>query len=315
MESMNIRRYSAVDPDDLPALARLLAATPEIADAGEEIGEDALRAQYDWPGHQATRDRWVAEAPGQPGALAGYASIFQFPSTPRADLLIAVHPAWRRRGLGSELLRRALADARAKGAENAACYLGDADGGATIFATAHGFTPVAAYTRLTAPGGATFPAPVFPDDYTIRACQGEEDFARFIESANTCYAGLWGHNTLNAEDGRGWFDALDPAGICFLFAPDGALVGRGSGQRVARDGQPTGVLDAPGAIPALRAAGLYTPLLLWSAARLARHPDGPVARYLLESWGDSTATIAAYQTLGFTLDRRETSWRLPLPAQ
>ncbi len=65
-------------------------------------------------------------------------------------------------------------------------------------------------------------------------------------------------------------------------------------------------------VPALRGAGLYVPLLLWGAAWLARQPGVPVARHLLESWGDDPATIAAYQALGFALERREVGWRLPL---
>jgi mycothiol synthase len=254
----------------------------------------------------------VVEVPGEPGALAGYVSVFKSPATPRADFQLVVHPAWRRRGLGSALLRRALDHARALGATDASCYAEEGDAGASAFAAARGLTPAPGYTRLIAPGDTPFPAPTLPDGYTIRPCRGEEDAALFIESANTCYAGLWGHNVLSEDAGRDWFASLDPAGVYFLFAPDGALVGRGHVQRIERDGQPTGYLDAPGIIPALRGAALYVPLLLWGAAWLASNPAGPVARYLLESWGDDPTTIAAYQSLGFLLDRRETAYRSPL---
>ncbi len=152
MNSFDIRRYQTAAPDDLPALARLLAETPEIATSGEDISEAMLRAQYEWPGHQPTRDRWVAEATDEPGALAGYACVFKSPATPRADLLLVVHPAWRRRGLGRELLRRALDGARALGATEVSCYAEEMDAGAAAFAATHGFAPVAAFTRLSAPG-------------------------------------------------------------------------------------------------------------------------------------------------------------------
>ncbi len=312
MDSFTIRRYRMADPDDLPALARLLAETPEIATSGESISEATLRAQYDWQWHSPERDRWVAEVPNEPGALAGYASVFKFGATPRADFLLVVHPAWRRRGLGSELLRRAREDARALGATDISCYVEEADREAAAFAAAHGFIPTAGYTRHVAPGVTNFPAPTLPNGYAIRACRGAEDLPHFISSANACYAGLWGHNLVTEDTGRDWFASLDPADIYFLFAPDGTLAGRGQAQRIERDGQPTGYLDAPGVVPSLRGAGLYFPLLLWGLALLARHPAGPVARYLMESWGDDPATIAAYQSLGFTLDRRETAYRLSL---
>lgn len=312
MDGFVIRRYQTAGPSDLPALARLLAEIPEMVTSGEDISEAGLRAQYDWPGHQPERDRWVALAPGEPRTLAGYACVFKSPATPRADLLLVVHPAWRRRGLGCELLRRALDGARALGATEASCYAEEGDARAAAFAAAHGFAPVAAYTRLSAPGDTPFPAPAPPEGYIIRACRGEEDAPLFIESANICYAGLWGHNVVEDVEGRKWFATLDPAGVCFLFGPDGSLVGRGHAQRIERDGQPTGNLDAPGVILTLRGAGLYVPLLLWGIAWLASQPGGPVARYLLESWGDGPATIDAYQALGFTIERREAAYRLPL---
>jgi mycothiol synthase len=312
MASFDIRHYQTADPDDLPALARLFAETPEVATSGEDISEAMLRAQYEWPAHDPTRDRWVALSPDEPGALAGYACVFKSPPTPRADVLLVVHPAWRSRGLGSELLRRALDHARALGATDASCYAEETDPAAIAFAAAHRFTPAPGYNRLVAPSDTSFPAPTLPNGYTIRACRGEPDQPLFIESANTCYSGLWGHNVVTPDVARDWLVGLDPSGVCFLFGPDGALVGRGMAQRIQRDGQLTGYLDAPGVVPALRGASLYVPLLLWGAAWLAHHPDGPVARYLLESWGDDPATIAAYQSLGFTLDRRETAYRLPL---
>jgi hypothetical protein len=43
MDNFDIRHYQTADPDDLPALARLLSETPEFATSGEDISEAALR--------------------------------------------------------------------------------------------------------------------------------------------------------------------------------------------------------------------------------------------------------------------------------
>lgn len=307
---MMIRHFQTT-PDDLPALARLLAAIPEFAASSEDYSEASLAAQAAaMSGSDLTRDRWVAEAPDTPGSLIGYAALFLFPGATRADLQIAVHPDWRRRGLGVALLREALAEAQARSATDANVYASEQDAGAAAFARAQGFTPHSAFTRLVAPQQ-SFPAPSFPPGYTARACQSEEDYPRFIESANTCYGDLWGHNPITEELGHDWFASMEPAGVCFVFGPDGALVGRSSAQIMARDGEPSALIDAPGVVPAHRAAGLYVPLLLWEIAWSARVATPP-ARYIIESWGDADATLAAYQSLGFAVETRETAWRYPL---
>jgi ribosomal protein S18 acetylase RimI-like enzyme len=77
----------------------------------------------------------------------------------------------------------------------------------------------------------------------------------------------------------------------------------------ARRGQPTGHLDAPGIVPALRDKGLHRPLLLAALRWLrTRQP----AAFELESWGDSAQILALYQQMGFTLARQATSYRLDL---
>ncbi|HEX8732260.1 MAG TPA: GNAT family N-acetyltransferase [Ktedonobacterales bacterium] len=106
------RRISPVY-DDLYALCALLAHTPEIVRSGDDIRLSALREQLTWPGHAPERDRWVVTPAKEPDRLIGYGAVFKATETPRADFVIAVHPAARRRGLGAELLKRAGVDALA----------------------------------------------------------------------------------------------------------------------------------------------------------------------------------------------------------
>jgi mycothiol synthase len=311
MDGLKLRHFRN-EPDDTQGLARLLAVTPEFAAPGAENDEAALRAQEKWPGFEPERDRWVAAVVDEPGRLVGYAAVFLFPNATRADLMVGVHPGWRRRGLGSELLARALADAKARGATDANVYLSEQDTAGVAFARAQGFAPYSAYHRLSAPGETAFPAPAFPPGYSARACRGQEDYALFIESANTCYGDLWGHNPVSEESGREWFAGMDHSSVVFAFGPNGALVGRASAERAERAGQPVGVIDAPGVVPAARGSGLYTLLLLWCIQWLAAQTGGSVARYQIDSWGDADATLAAYRSLGFAVERREDAWRLSL---
>lgn len=59
----------------------------------------------------------------------------------------------------------------------------------------------------------------------------------------------------------------------------------------------SGLVDTPGIIPSYREANLYVPLLLSTLHWLA--PQSPTT-IEMESWGDSTDTLAQYRALGFT---------------
>ncbi len=69
---------------------------------------------------------------------------------------------------------------------------------------------------------------------------------------------------------------------------------------------PTGLVDAPGIVPAYRNTDLYVPLIL---AMLQWLVSQNPARIELESWGDTPATIDLYRTLGFTSAQEAISYR------
>lgn len=319
--------------DDIAALADLLAAAPEVVASGDDLSPQAQREMLTYPGHDPARDRWVATPRSQPDRLISVGALFKAPTTPRADLLVVTHPDWRRRGIGGELLRRAVAGARALGATDCAANLTDGDAATARFLTARGFTLAGGFTELTAPGDHAFPAPQWPAGFSIRPWRDVGDLATLVEASNTCYAGLWGHNVTTEEEWRHWLPTLDTAGVFFLSGPDGALVGTARAARDAADpddeghpatpaltlplataaqtegGGATWRIDAPGVVEPLRNAGLYRALLLHALAWLA--PMRP-ARYVIESWGDAPATLAEYAALGFSVARRQPSYRLPL---
>ena len=150
-DKVRFRRFSE---DDLQGLQRLCRETLETARDPRESDLGALREQLTWPGHAPTRDRWVVVEQGQSERLVGYSAVFKSPNTPRADMVVITHPNLRRRGVGAELLRRALADARALGATDAAIYINDQDIDAAAFLMRRGFMPVGAYNELSAGGSA-----------------------------------------------------------------------------------------------------------------------------------------------------------------
>lgn len=171
--------------DDLFSLVVLLEETSEIARSGDDISVAAIRAQLTWPGHLPERDRWVASLAADPDRLVGYSSVFKAPATLRADTSLATHPSMRRRGVGSELLRRALADAAGLGANDAACYVSERDTETLTFLSRRDFAPVSAYSELLARPDLRFPAPEWPKGFTIRAWRDDTDLVTLVEASNS----------------------------------------------------------------------------------------------------------------------------------
>lgn len=301
------RRFN--DTDLLP-LATLLEQTPEVARSGDDISVAALREQLSWPGHVPARDRWVVALRSTPERLVGYSAIFKAPATARADIMVVTLPSARHRGIGSELLRLALADASALGASDAACYVSGADDGTPGFLNRRGFTPAAAYIELAAPGTLHIPQAEWPASFSIRSLVGESDLAALVEASNRGYEGLWGHNVSTGENWAPRLASGDMAGTSLLFGPGGVVAGIVRAELREREGASVGVVDAPGVVSRWRGAGLYRPLLLHALGWLhTHHPD----EYRIESWGDDPTVTSAYLALGFALSRKDPLYRRRLP--
>jgi GNAT superfamily N-acetyltransferase len=115
--------FRAFDPaHDFSTLVALMNAIDAADQGGEPTSEEEQRAQLTWPGRDLPRDRWLATPAGHPDHLLGYGDSWKMPSTGRADIYVGIHPAWQRRGLGTQLMRRTLARASEQGAASVAVY-------------------------------------------------------------------------------------------------------------------------------------------------------------------------------------------------
>lgn len=143
-----------------------------------------------------------------------------------------------------------------------------------------GFTPTGGYVRLEAP---VPPAPLLlpaPKSECIRALE------------TTCFAGVWGR-----------YEAVssDPASRYVGLHEKGRWVG------ICRMDIITGWIDGPGVHPLLRTPERSAQLVRGAAAYLPR--NRPVT---LETWGESSETLEAYQELGFQAIERLPGWELRL---
>ena len=294
---------------DFAALVSLLHTIELIDQSGVDVSEAALREQLTWIGHNPALDRWVAYLPDNT-ALVGYGAIFNVSDGNAADLYIAVHPEWRQRGIGHELLSRLLARAHEVGAKDVRAYANIQHSGANAFLRTHSFEPVATYVRMAASGLLEFPLPDIPAGFAIHSYDQIQQEDLFMEAVNRGYAGLWGHLQLSHEELITWLPQLPPEGIFLLFAPNGSIAGicraEISAHLTTLRGIVTGLIDAPGIVSIYRNANLYLPLLLTTLHWLVSQSPASIE---LEAWGEAPDILAQYRALGFIPVQEEISYQ------
>ena len=311
---MTAFQYRPFMPEtDFAPMVALLGAVEASDHDGEDVSDATLREQLGWPGHDPELDRVVALVDASEEMLAGYGALFKTASDANADVYVAVHPSWRRKGIGARLLSLLAERARSRDAEGLRCYANAANPAATAFLGMQGFTSLAAYTRLVAEDVSTFPpVPALPG-FQVRTYDQSADPAVFMQAVNRAYEGLWGHHQLTVEEVTQWLPTLATEGILLLFAATDDIAGicrveintRLSKLRRRR----TALVDAPGIVPENRDQGHYRPLLLkalqWAIQR-------QVERIELESWGDAPALLDEYRALGFVTLQEAISYQRQL---
>ncbi len=243
--------------------------------------------------------------------LIGYGLLFmQIPE--RGALGIVVHPAWRRRGVGTCLLNQLKVAAKAAGAGYVYTEENEQNQPATAFLRAAGFQAAGDVWVLQAPTELDFSAPDWPAGYSVRSYAEIQDIHVLLEACNRVYGDMQGHseNTAGgtkAEELAGWIENWDPHGIWVAFGPDGAPAG--TLRAVSQDSETEDLIDGPGVAPQHRACRLQRPLILTAAGWLR----GQGRRTLrMECWGDTTETVVLYQELGFRVAEHAVSFKQDL---
>src|SRR4051794_35886088 len=142
-------RFRRVDPaTDIPRNVRLVNEVETFDQTGQGSTEEELQDELTTPGYDVNRDGWIVEEPGNPDRLIAEGYSFRVTNSERAFVGARVHPAWRRRGLGSALLARALARAAEQGARYVDADALGADAPAHAFLRRHGFAPIKTWVEM-----------------------------------------------------------------------------------------------------------------------------------------------------------------------
>jgi len=240
------------------------------------------------------------------GSTVGYAHIDRSGDTASAELV--VHPAARRLGIGSRLLKLAEADARLPGQAGAGNTPGKelrvwAHGdlpAAQAFASACGYAPARELLLLSKsimPDAAAASLPILAPGYQARVFQPGDDDAAWVRLNAEVFAdhpeqGRLTLADLQARQQETWFN---PADFHLLTTQQGELVAFNWTKTTPND-PVSSEIYAIGVQPKHRRRGLSKYLLAKSFSEMAAAGRKRATLYVE---GDNEAALASYYTAGF----------------
>lgn len=289
-------------PDTDAALLEHLHATLAAADQGQTpLSLPSLRAQLRWLQHDPAQDHWLAQHPSNPGEVIGETWVIQQMKA-RCLLSVQVHPAWRRKGLGSALLEQALTRARAYEAEHVVAFAHQHHEPANAFLRQHHFHPAGDAWILHARLDGPIPEPEFPPGYYLLPHARFNHLPTLSALLHRCYHDKFAHaenitNAVKAEDLRVQIQTHPedyPGETMFLLFN---MFGKAVGFVRARGH----ILDAPGVVPEERTSERYL-----SLARLGMRTlrEQGLQEIELHSVGDDQTMMALYGAAGFSIQHR-----------
>ena len=282
-----------------------------------EQQREELRA----PNQRPETDRWVVTQADDPsGMLLGQA--FGYHTVPERYLAwVGVDPEWRRQGLGQQLLTRVVDRAKSLAVEHILIYANENNAASRSFLEANGFWAKSDFWSLTAPAELPVAVPKWPEGYKVNSFAEVQDFAILKQAYTHSYGDLWGHgaNSIAARKwpsermADNWIQDGDPEGegIFILYAPNGNIVGLCRGVLGEAQGEqlPVGVVDSPAITADYYHLGLQKPLALTVMQWLRTRGQGSLE---LCSYGDSAATVALYQEIGFLLAKHAIAYHMDI---
>jgi mycothiol synthase len=235
-------------------------------------------------------------------AVVGYLNLTPGSVDAPAMAEAVVHPAARRRGIGSELIRAGLAE----GGDGARIWAHGNLEPARAVATALGLTNVRELWQMRRPL-ADLPEVTVAPGIRLRTYAGTDDDAELLRVNNAAFSwhpeqGGWTEADLAERRGESWFD---PEGLVLAFDdPGGELLGF---HWTKVHGDRLGEVYVVGVDPAAQGRGLGATLTLVGLHHL-RDRLGPSATVMLYVEANNSHAVKTYERLDFAVSSADVAY-------
>jgi mycothiol synthase len=232
----------------------------------------------------------------------------------RLSAELVVHPAHRRRGLGTLLLHGVLALAREEGADELHLWAYGKLPAARTLAERIGCRPARTLLQLELPGE-RLPelVPALPADLRLRPFEPRRDAYAWLALHNRVFAGHpeqghWDASDLQARLEQPWFD---PADLLLVERAGGGGLVAFCWVKLPRSPELPGEIYIVGVSPTLRGRGLGRVL---TEAGLAHMRDRGRPGAMLYVEADNQAALSLYERLGFLQHAEHVCYKKSLTA-
>ncbi|MET4429090.1 mycothiol synthase [Mycolicibacterium sp. 624] len=272
------------------------------ADGVAPVGDGVLRElPHDRTRHLLAVDDEAADGSG----IVGYLNLVPGSAEAPAMAEVVVHPAARRRGIGSALVRAGLAE----GGDGARIWAHGNLEAARALAKSLGLNSVRELLQMRR-SLADLPEVTVAPGVRLRTYAGPADDAELLRVNNAAFSwhpeqGGWTEAEVAERRAESWFD---PEGLFLAFDEQtGGLLGfhwtkvhspGPSGQEQSDPGNGLGEVYIVGVDPAAQGRGLGATLTLVGLHHLSDRL-GPSATVMLYVEADNSAAVKTYERLGF----------------
>jgi len=190
---LKIRNYRS---DDFDTYAQLHMEITKLDQSGSSISKQRLAEDLGHPSFHPQNDLFVAE---HGGSIIGYVGVFLEAAIKRAILECMVHPAHRKKGIATELIRRAIRHAEAAESKVVQVCIPEINLPARNLASRLGFQFIRYFYESKLDLNNIRLPDVEPSGYIIRSLRRDEaDELTHIQ--NRAFADSWGFNSNTPDE-------------------------------------------------------------------------------------------------------------------